>query len=102
MNLIVKIMECLSINNPILLMIEDLHWCDSESFAVLLQLRQFKRILIVASSRPVERNGTLDDLHDALRSHEQWIVSIELAPMADSDILELATVIEKMWGAEAC
>jgi DNA-binding SARP family transcriptional activator/predicted ATPase len=79
---------------PLLLLIDDLQWCDSDSFEWLQSLFRSAaaaRILVVATLRSEEagRDHPFQKLVGALRQSEQ-VVEIPLAPLDAAETTELA------------
>ncbi len=79
---------------PLLLVIDDLHWCDRETLDWLHYLLRFDlgaRLLVVGTCRPEELDGTcsfattLPMLH-----HDVRLTEIELGPLDETETISLA------------
>jgi DNA-binding SARP family transcriptional activator/tetratricopeptide (TPR) repeat protein len=84
----------LSTGRAVLLLLDDLHWCDEHTLAwlqLLLHLGERQPMLVVAASRPEETDGNaeLAETLRALRSAGQ-VTDIALAPLDARDSAELA------------
>jgi DNA-binding CsgD family transcriptional regulator/tetratricopeptide (TPR) repeat protein len=72
---------------PLMVAVDDLHWCDQESLRVLLYLAQrisALRALLVVSARPGERVAA-EGLREQLIEHPQARV-LRLAPLSDGAV----------------
>ncbi len=84
-------------DQPLLLALEDLHWCDRDTLEWLHYLLRFRaraRMLIVSTYRPEEmpRGHPLEALLRALRSSGQ-VGEIELGPLDPTDTARLAAAV---------
>ncbi len=82
---------------PMLLLIDDLQWCDRETLEWLRYLLRFApaaRLLVVGTARREEarQDHPLHELERALRSAEQ-LTTIALAPMTADETATLATQV---------
>jgi DNA-binding SARP family transcriptional activator len=81
-------------NQPLLLLLDDLQWCDRETLEWLHYLMRFDphaRLLVVATLRreDVAVDHPLSTLFDTLCTTEQ-LTEIELAPLNEAETLSLA------------
>ncbi|MFN8441393.1 MAG: BTAD domain-containing putative transcriptional regulator [Caldilineaceae bacterium] len=84
---------------PILLLIDDLQWCDAETLEWLRYLLHFApraQLLVLGTARPEEVNvdHPLQTLCRHLRSAEQWS-ELELGPLDATESASLAAQIAK-------
>ncbi len=91
----------LSVRQPLLLLLEDLQWCDRESLEWLHYLLRFDphaHVLVVGTMRPeeVETSHPLESLLKMLRSREQ-VTEIQLGPL---NAVETATLAEHIAGQD--
>lgn len=89
---------------PMLLLIDDLHWCDQETLDWLRYLLHFSpqaHLLLVGTARPEEINDDhpLQTLCRHLRAAEQ-LTEIELGPLDSTETTALATQIAQQPLAE--
>ncbi len=87
----------LGLNQPLLLTIDDLQWCDRDTLEwihFLLRFDRSERLLILGAYRPeeIETGHPLDTLRAALRA-EGWITEINLSPLDMHATQILATLI---------
>ena len=91
----------LSIRQPLLLLLEDLQWCDHESLEWLHYLLRFdasSHVLVIGTMRPeeVESSHPLESLLKTLRNGEQ-VAEILLGPLST---VETATLAEHIAGQD--
>jgi DNA-binding SARP family transcriptional activator/Tfp pilus assembly protein PilF len=91
----------LSARQPLLLLLEDLQWCDHESLEWLHYLLRFDasaHVLVIGTMRPeeVESSHPLESLLKTLRSREQ-VAEILLGPLS---AVETATLAEHIAGQD--
>ncbi len=95
---VVRLLEVLAFRQPVALVIEDLHWVDEMSLAILhyacRSLSAARGVLLATSVRP----GELIDNRAALEvtrtlSREQRLERIELSPLTPSEIATLTRQI---------
>ena len=89
----------MSVRQPLLLLLEDLQWCDHESLEWLHYLLRFDvsaDVLVIGTMRPeeVESSHPLESLLKTLRSREQ-VAEILLGPLST---IETATLAEHIAG----
>ncbi|MFN8440055.1 MAG: BTAD domain-containing putative transcriptional regulator [Caldilineaceae bacterium] len=89
---------------PLLLLLDDLHWCDRETLEWLRYLLHFEpkaKLLLVGTARPEEVDGThpLQALCRHLRGSDQ-LSEIELNPLDKTETVSLATQIAQQALAE--
>ena len=71
------VLEVLSAERPLVLVLEDMHWSDSstvEALTILARRPQSARLLVIASYRPVEvviREHSIKSVKQELQLHEQ-------------------------------
>jgi serine/threonine protein kinase/predicted ATPase len=87
----------LGINGPLLLLLDDLQWCDRETLAwihYLLRFDQYARLLIVGTQRLEERfiNQALESLLVSLRRDGQ-VSEIPLGPLDAAETVALAEYV---------
>ena len=74
---IVDALEALSVIAPLVLVLEDLHWCDPstvDAIAMLARHREWARLLLIGTCRPMdlaESNPSLKQLKQELQIHGQ-------------------------------
>jgi DNA-binding SARP family transcriptional activator/Tfp pilus assembly protein PilF len=91
----------LSVRQPLLLLLEDLQWCDRESLEWLHYLLRFDpraHVLVIGTMRPeeVETSHPVESLLKTLRSREQ-VAEILLGPLS---AVETATLAEHIAGQD--
>ena len=91
---VASLLEGLAAEAPVLLMIDDLHWADQSTAALLrhvLESRPDMRLLVVATQRPTEAAAT-DAQAEALQrlSQGQFVERVPLAGLTDADIAQLS------------
>jgi DNA-binding SARP family transcriptional activator len=82
----------LATDRPLLLLIDDLHWCDRDTLDWLHFLLRYEvraRLLVVGTVRAEEANGDLTTLLNNLRRTEQ-LTDIMLGPLSQTDVATLA------------
>ena len=88
---VVSLVEKYSLEKPVVLAIEDLHWADSASllgFEFLARRLFAQPILLVATLRPVPLRGELDRAVDALLA--EGGLHLELGPLTGDEVAALA------------
>jgi DNA-binding SARP family transcriptional activator len=88
------LLDELSADTPVLLLIDDLHWADQGTAAILrysLEARPEMRVLVLATQRPADVPAT-GPTADALRrlSHGPYVERMPLSGLSDPEIAELA------------
>jgi tetratricopeptide (TPR) repeat protein len=95
------LLSAVSVRQPVVLVLDDLHWADVPTVLLmhhLLALPSRPRLLVVATCRPVEMtDGT--DLAAALAQlrRDERVTEIELGGLGEGDVLDL---VEELAGAE--
>src|SRR5262249_12149181 len=82
--------EQLAVEHPLALIIEDLHWADDASVALLIRLSRLASqvpLLIVGTCRPVPARRIIDRLRSMVDPHR----AIELGPLDGDAVGELVT-----------
>ena len=84
-------------SRPVLLLIDDLHWADEASVAMLghiVRVLQDRPVMVLATYREVELSGTgaLDDLLVAL-NRERLAYRLSLRRLSRSDVAEMVAAI---------
>jgi DNA-binding winged helix-turn-helix (wHTH) protein/predicted ATPase len=93
---LVEAIDALTAERPLVLWLEDLHWSDSSSLALLSALARRQepaRLLVVGTYRPLEVLGTghpLDDLRRELRAHG-LCDELNLGRLSEADVLAYLT-----------
>ena len=88
------VLDELSAETPVLLLIDDLHWSDQGTAAILryaIDARPEMRVLVVATQRPLEMPAT-GATAEALRrlSHGPYVERMPLPGLSDPEIAQLA------------
>jgi DNA-binding SARP family transcriptional activator len=88
------VLDELSAETPVLLLIDDLHWSDQGTAAILryaIDARPEMRVLVVATQRPAEMPAT-GATAEALRrlSHGPYVERMPLSGLSDPEIAQLA------------
>ena len=88
------VLDELSAETPVLLLIDDLHWSDQGTAAILryaIDARPEMRMLVVATQRPAEMPAT-GPTAEALRrlSHGPYVERMPLSGLSDPEIAQLA------------
>jgi DNA-binding SARP family transcriptional activator len=91
---VAELLDGLSAETPVLVLIDDLHWADQGTAAILryaLEARPEMRVLVLATQRPADVPAT-GPTAEALRrlSHGPYVERIPLAGLSDPEIAELA------------
>ena len=91
---VASLLEGLAAEAPVLLIIDDLHWADQSTAALLrhvLESRPDMRLMVVATQRPTEAAAT-DAQAEALQrlSQGQFVERVPLAGLTDADIAQLS------------
>lgn len=74
-------------DEPLLVALEDAHWMDSASFALIAAIaRRRPRVLFVITSRPASAFGELDALRD-----ETLLAQLALGPLPETALAQLAS-----------
>lgn len=77
---------------PLVLVLEDLHWADASSLALLerlMPLAQQSKIALVALFRPQRQDPSWQFHEIASRDYQSWYTSIQLEPLDESSSREL-------------
>jgi len=82
-------------NNPVILFIDDLHWADSVSLALLQYMARnilSERVLILATFRTEELNGQTNPLQDTLllMGREDLFQEVKLSNFDKTQVIEIA------------
>jgi DNA-binding SARP family transcriptional activator len=88
------LLDEISAETPVLLLIDDLHWSDQGTAAILrhaLDARPEMRVLVLATQRPAEMPAT-GPTAEALRrlSHGPYVERMPLSGLSDPEIAQLA------------
>ena len=90
--LFAELVSALGAETPLVLVIEDLHWCDPSTLQLLSYLAQYRRsvmhllvLLTYRSNEPTTNVKTLNTLRDELLSH-RLCHSMELAALQPAEI----------------
>jgi DNA-binding SARP family transcriptional activator len=91
---IAGLLDELSAETPVLLLIDDLHWSDQGTAAILryaMEARPEMRVLVLATQRPAEMPAT-GPTAEALRrlSHGPYVERMPLSGLSNPEIAELA------------
>jgi predicted ATPase len=92
----VALVEALSVQNPVVLVVEDLQWADPSALLVLHRLGRMVRqlpLLLVCTARPVPRSAELEGCLRGLRT--AGATELVLGPL---DAVAVAQVVEQLVG----
>ena len=90
----VELIEALAAERPLVLSFEDLHWTDSASIDLVLELlnvAEHSTLLLLLVFRPRRQEVSWQVHETAERDHPHLYTAINLAPLDDSDTRELVS-----------
>ncbi len=94
-----RLFDCLARKHPVVLHLEDWHWADAASSALLehlLPLIGGVPLLILFAGRPDPETPCTRLRQLAIRDHSQWYLEILLSPLSNS---EANHMVENLFGA---